>query len=143
MLSRRTFVTSLTLLAALALAGCADSGNADPKVYHKLEIRLDKSLKEASDIHWSYGPDVPAGYIASARDINNFENHFAPMRIPDEFSISWQTPDGVKHSARAPVKGHLPKSASERVVGILVFYDHIEGYLVERGALGEQEWRFY
>ena len=137
---RRTILQTLAL--ALVLGGLSGCASTDPRVYHKLEIRLDKSVGRASDLHWSYGPDLPDGHAATASDVSNFENHPAPMRIPENFEISWQTLDGVKHQAKVPVLNHLPESASNRVVGFVVFYDHVEGYLVERSAQGEKATRF-
>ena len=65
------------------------------------------------------------------------------MTIPDEFEISWESPDGITHKENIPVRTRLPSSPKGKVVSFVITLDHVEAYLAVRTPSGDNRERFY
>lgn len=125
------------------MSGCATETQQD-RVYHTLLIEVDKSTKEALNIRYSYGDELIDRHVP-IRDwiVGPFVNHTAPMRIPQNFNISWETLDGSKHQAIVPVFSKLPGSVKNKAILFVMMPDHIQGVVVVSTASGSKRTRFY
>jgi len=124
------------------LNGCAAAG-ANAKVRHGLEIEVHKSVGEAKNIRYTYGDELVAQVRPSAIAIGAFMSYIAPMHIPEEFEISWETQDGKKHEAKVPVRSRLPGSVENKTIVFVIMSDHVEGYVAASTPYGEKRERFY
>lgn len=122
--------------------GCAAAG-PNAKVRHELQIEVDKSVGRAVNIRYTYGDEIVNQTRPAAIPIGAFENYTAPMHIPDEFEISWETQDGKKHEAKVPVRSRLPGSVENKTVLFVIMQDHIEGYVAIYTPYGQKRERFY
>jgi len=124
------------------LSGCATAGAQD-KVYHTLEILVDKSVGKAFNIKYTYGEEFIDYIKPSAGSVTPFSSYTAPMRIPDEFKISWETQDRQKHEARVPVLSKLPDSVKNQTILFVIMPDHVEGFVAVSTPSGPRKTRFY
>jgi len=141
--SRRKFVMSLLGMWLVGVyAGCTAVG-PNEKVRHGLEIEVDKSVGRAVNIRYTYGDEFVNSTKPSAIAIGPMFTYIAPMRIPEEFEISWETQDGKQHEATVPVRGRLPGSVENKTVLFVIMQDHIEGYVSVSTPYGPKRERFY
>lgn len=124
------------------LDGCA-AAEPNAKVRHGLEIEVDKSVGRAVNIRYTYGDEFVNETKPSARAIGPMFSYVAPMHIPEEFEISWETQDGKKHTAKVPVRSRLPGSVADKTVLFVIMQDHIEGYVAISTPYGQKRERFY
>ena len=125
-----------------AIVGCASAGPA-AKVYHGLQIELSKSVGQANNIRYTYGDEFVNASKPSAGSIGPLFVYVAPMRVPDEFEISWETQDGKKHEAKVPVRSRLPGSIENKSIVFVIMADHVEGYVGVSTPYGQKRERFY
>ena len=124
------------------LDGCAAAG-PNAKVYHGLQIEVDKSVGRAVNIRYTYGDEFVNETKPSARAIGPMFSYDAPMHIPEQFEISWETQDGKKHEAKVPVRSRLPGSVENKTVLFVIMQNHIEGYVTTPTPSGQKRERFY
>lgn len=125
-----------------AILGCA-SAEPSAKVYHRLQIEVHKTTVQLKNIRFTYGDDFVDSLVPSARAIGAFEDYSAPMRIPDEFDIRWETQDGKKHEAKVPVRSRLPDSIENKSIIFVIMPDHVEGFIGVSTSYGQKRERFY
>lgn len=125
-----------------AIVGCAIAGPND-KVRHGLEIEVDKSVGKAINIRYTYGDEFVDQTRPAAIAIGPFTTYIAPMHIPEEFQINWETTDGAKHEAKVPVRSRLPGSIENKSVIFVIMPDHVEGYVGVSTPYGQKRERFY
>lgn len=123
------------------LEGCAAGPNA--KVRHGLQIEVHKSVGRADNIRYTYGDEFVDATKPSAGSIGPMFVYIAPMHIPEEFAITWETPDGKKHEAKVPVYSRLPDSVRNKSVIFVIMQDHVEGYVGVDTPYGQKRERFY
>ena len=100
------FLGNLTFI----FSGCATAG-AEDRIYHTLQFEVDKSIGKAINIRYTYGEELVDRYVPGRGWVGGpFQSHTAPMRIPEEFKISWETEDGKMHNSNVPVLSKLPYS---------------------------------
>lgn len=112
-----------------SIQGCATTDANEP-VFHGFEIELDKSVKQARNIVYSYGDDMVKVKKPSAIPMGAWTSYMAPMRIPEEFEVSWETPDGQKYAAKVPVRSRLPGSIKNKSIRFVIKQGYVEGYVV-------------
>ncbi len=125
-----------------AVTGCA-TAEPSAKVYHRFQLEVHKSAVQLNNIRFTYGDDFVGTVVPSARAIASFEDYSAPMRIPEEFDISWETRDGKKHEANVPVRSRLPGSIENKSIVFVIMADHVEGYVGVSTPTGQKRERFY
>jgi hypothetical protein len=128
---------TISLLTGFAMA------EPNSKVYHGLQIEVNKSVGMVLNIRYTYGSAFVNETLPSAGSFAAFENYTAPMLIPDEFEISWETQDGKKHQANVPVRSRLPGSVENKSVIFVIMPDHVEGYVGVFTPYGQKRERFY
>jgi len=124
------------------LTSCAIAG-INSKVLHELQIEVSKKVGRALNIRYTYGSEFVNETVPSAGSVAAFENYTAPMLIPDEFEISWETEDGKKHQAKVPVRSRLPGSVENKSVIFVIMPDHVEGFIGTSTPYGQTRERFY
>lgn len=124
------------------LDGCSAAGPS-AKVYHGLEIEVNKSVGHANNIRYTYGDEFINYTKPSAGSIAAFSSYTAPMHVPEEFEISWETPDGKKHEVKVPVRSRLSGSVENKTIVFVIMQDHVEGYLAVSTPYGQKRERFY
>ena len=124
------------------LDGCA-AAESNAKVRHELQIEVDKSVERAVNIRYTYGDEFVNETKPSARAIGPMFSYVAPMRVPEEFEISWETQDGKTHTAKIPVLSRLPGSVENKTVLFVIMQDHIEAYVAISTPYGQKRERFY
>lgn len=126
-----------------AVSGCATAG-AEDRIYHTLQIEVDKSVGLATNIRYTYGTELVDQYITERGWIGGpFENYTAPMLIPEKFNISWETLDGKKHEENIPLLSKLPGSVKNKTILFVIMNDHVEGFIAISTPYGPQKTRFY
>lgn len=125
-----------------ALEGCAAAG-PNAKVYHSLQVEVHKSVGRAKNIRFTYGDEFVNETVPSAGSIAAFENYTAPMHVPEEFEISWETLDGRTHEAKVPVRSRLQGTVENKTIIFVIMQNHIEGYVGVSTPYGQKRERFY
>lgn len=138
---RCQFVALIVGGMMIAINGCATS--PDGKVRHGFELEVDKSIGEARNIRYTYGDDFVNRTRANGDSVSPLFSYVAPMRVPEEFLISWETLDGNRHEAKVPVRGRLRRSLENKTISFLIFQDRVEGYVVELTPKGRKKEQFY
>jgi hypothetical protein len=126
----------------VTLGGCAAS-TQNSYVYHAFALEVDKSAGHVANIRYTYGDELPDETKPSAKPGIPYDTHFAPMQIPEEFKISWETQDGKKHEARVPVRSRISSSVKNKTILFLIMYESIEGYIETDTPYGPKRERFY
>ena len=126
---------------ALAFDGCAADPNAH--IMHAFEIGIDPSLPYAKNIHYQYGELVVAKKPIAKPIGAPFDTAELEMTIPENFEVSWETPDGASHKAIVPVRGRLKSSIKDKGILFLIFHDEVHGYVVTDSPTGERREQFY
>ncbi|MHA4866187.1 hypothetical protein ACXZ1M_00620 [Duganella sp. PWIR1] len=125
-----------------SLGGCAIAGKND-KVYHGLQIEVHRSVGKVFNVRYTYGEAIVNETVPSAGSVAAFENYSAPMRIPEEFQISWETQDEKKHEAKVPVYSRFSGSIDNKSIIFVIMSDHVEGYVGVSTPYGQKRERFY
>lgn len=123
------------------LEGCAAGSNE--KIRHGLQIELDKSVGRADNIHYTYGNEFVNATKPSAGSIAPLFVYIAPMHVPEEFEINWETQDGKKHAAKVPVRSRIPGSVENKTLVFVIMQDSVEGYVAVSTPFGQKRERFY
>jgi hypothetical protein len=121
----------------------ATAAGPDAKVRYGLEIEVDKSIGKAVNIRYTYGDEFVNQARPSAIAIGAFVSYIAPMRIPENLEISWETPDGKRHEESVPVRSRLTSSVEGKTIVFVIMQDHIEGYIGVWTPYGQKRERFY
>jgi len=124
------------------LDGCAATGS-NAKIRHGLEIEVDKSVGRVVNIRYTYGNEFVNATKPSAGSIGPMFVYIAPMTIPEEFEIHWETQDGKKHDAKVPVRSRLPGSVENKSIVFVIMQDHVEGYVAVSTPFGQKRERFH
>lgn len=125
-----------------AIVGCV-SAEPGAKVYHGLQIEVSKIVGQANNVRYTYGDEFVNASKPSAGSIGPMFVYVAPMRVPDEFEITWETLDGKTHGAKVPVRSRLPGSVENKNLIFVIMPDHVEGYLGVSTPSGQKRERFY
>lgn len=139
---RRMMLELLGGILMSVLNGCA-AAEQDVKVYYGLQIEVHRSVGRANNIRYTYGDEFVNITVPSAGSIAAFESYTAPMHIPEEFEISWETPDRKKHEAKVPVRNRLKGSVENKMIVFVIMFDHVEGYIGISTPHGQKRERFY
>lgn len=124
------------------LNGCA-AAEPDTKVRHTLRIEVHKSVGGAKNILFTYGDEIVALKRPSAIAAVPFLSYTSSMKVPEEFEISWETPDGKKHEAKVPVRSQIKRSVKNKAIVFVIMQDHVEGYIDLSMSYGGEMERFY
>lgn len=65
------------------------------------------------------------------------------MRVPAEFEISWEAPEGTRHEAKIPVRSRLPGSIENKTIVFVIMPGSVEGYVGISTPYGQKRERFY
>lgn len=139
---RRNILRLIGVGMMSAITGCAAAG-PESKVYHRFQLEVHKSAVQVSNVRFTYGDDFVDTVVPVARAIASFEDYSAPMRVPDEFHISWETQDGKKHEEKVPVRHRVPGSLENKSIIFVIMPDHMEGYIGVSTPYGQKRERFY
>jgi hypothetical protein len=143
MINRRKLISTLLGTGLMVtLGGCAANNQSDD-VYHGFALEVGKSAGHVINIRYSYGNELPDESRPSAKANGSFITHFAPMQIPEEFKIAWETQDGQKHEAKVPVRSRLSSSVKNNKILFVIMYNSIEGYISTSTPYGPKLERFY
>ncbi len=123
------------------LGSCAAGPN--DRVYYTFDLLVDKSLDYAKHIRYRYGElgehEKP---IAKSNGVSII-NMGLEMTVPEDFEISWETPDGKQHHALVPVRSRIKGSVKGKTVLFLILHDEVQGYISTSTPTGEMRERFY
>ena len=139
---RRAVVGMAATTLVYAVAGCAAT-EVNGRVRHGLEIEVDKSLGRATKIRYTYGDEIVDQARPTAIAIGAFTTYVASMPIPEEFRISWETPDGGMHEAIVPVRRFIRGSIANKNIVFVIMQDCVEGYVGVDTPYGHKRERFY
>jgi hypothetical protein len=125
----------------VTMSSCATG--ADERVYYTLDMLVDKSIDYAKHIRFRYGElgehEKP---VAKPNGVSIISMGLE-MNIPEDFEISWETPDGKGHHKVVPVRGRIKNSVKGKSILFLILYDDVQGYISTNTPTGEVRERFY
>jgi hypothetical protein len=127
------------------------SALANPDSIHSVAVDVrvaaggiaQRLIGKAINIRYTYGDEFVDQTRPAAIAIGPFTTYIAPMHIPEEFQISWETTDGAMHKAKVPVRSRLPGSIENKSVIFVIMPDHVEGYVGVSTPYGQKRERFY
>lgn len=138
---RRKFLNALVMVVMMTTLGSCAAG-PNERVYHAFELRVDQSIEYAKHIRYRYG-ELGEQEKPSAKFGASFTTMRLEMPIPEDFEISWETPDGKGHHAVVPVRSRLQGSVTGKNILFLILYDEVQGYVATNTPTGEKRERFY
>ena len=132
-IDRRRWLRGLAAITGCVLMvninGCAMAETGDEKVYHGFSIRVGIGAPEARNIRYRYGDLGWRDAIVSAPPAG-IETVRTPMVVPNDFEISWETPEGNHYEFKVPVRSKISSDIKGKTVLFEIMKDHVEGYLV-------------
>jgi hypothetical protein len=141
--SRRHVLMSAFGVAMMMLFGAKVEAAQYKRVRHGLEIEVDKTVGRAINIRYTYGDELVDQTRPAAIAIGAFTSYTAPMYIPEDFEISWETQDGKSHVAKVPVRSRLPGSVENKTIVFVIMSEHVEGFVGTSTPYGQKRERFY
>jgi len=139
--NRRWITLLIGTILAMTLCGCAAGPN--DRVYYAFRLMVDDSLSQAMNIHYRYGELGEHFKPSSKSNGDSIIFMRLDMTIPDDFEVSWDTPDGKQHHRRVPVRSRIKDSVKSKSVLFLTLYDDVRGYISTSTPMGEKRERFY
>lgn len=127
----------------MMLFGVKAGASPYKKVRHGFEIEVDRTVGRAINIRYTYGDELVDQTRPSAIAIGAFTSYTAPMHIPEDFEISWETQDGKNHAAKVPVRSRLLSSVENKTIVFVIMSEHVEGFVGTPTPYGQKRERFY
>ncbi len=125
-------------------SGCSATTMGDDYVYHTLEVIVDKDAGELYNVRYTYGAARVNITWPHARPGFPLDSFATRMVIPVNFTVDWETADGVKHEANVPVREALGESIQDKGLRFVIHHDRVEGFIGRYERYGMQiEKRFY
>jgi len=138
---RKLWPAVIGTLLALMMGGCAARQN--DRTYYAFDLLVDNSLDYATNIRYRYGELGEHEKPIAKSNGNSIIFMRLDMTIPEEFDISWETPDHVQHHKQVPVRSLIKGSVRGKSVLFLILYDDVRGYISTNTPKGEVRERFY
>jgi hypothetical protein len=98
------------------------------KVYHGYAIEVGDGVPAVTNIKYRYGV-LRWEEARIAAPPAPFTTVRAPMTIPEEFLISWDTKDGKHYDVKVPVRSKVPADIKGKTILFVIMQDHIEGFV--------------
>ena len=139
---RRSILRIAGTAFAYVLTGCATTVT-NARVRHGLQIELDKSVGQATNIRYTYGDEFVDQVKPVASSIGAFITYIALMHVPEKFQVSWETANGEKHEATVPVRSSIRRPIANKNIVFVIMHDYVEGYVGVTTRYGQMRERFY
>lgn len=143
-MKRRNAMQRLAAGGALVVGATGCALGTDAVVYHGVSVECEKSVGQVRNVQYTYGEWLKNHKKGVVTPIGSV--FLSPMPLPEEFTISWDAPDGRRQEAKVPVRSRFTWGVGrgDVVVFVITAANTVEGYVdPSPSRSGAARWRFY